>query len=80
MAIAKYSREYKVNMGNYEHVVFGLDIMANTDEPDYQGLSTAELTSLLKAQVEDALKDDIVAAHEDTEKDDSFIHLHPFNQ
>lgn len=80
MAIAKYSKEYKVNMGNYEHIVFGLDIMANTDEPDYKGLTTAELTSLLKAQVEDALKDDIIAAHEDTEKDDSFIHLHPANQ
>lgn len=80
MPTAKYTREYKVNMGNYEHLVFGLDIMASTNEPEYEGLTTAELSARLKAEVEEALRDDIIAAHEDTEKEDSFIHLHPVNQ
>lgn len=77
--IAKYTKEYKVNMGNYEHLVFGVDVMINNTD-DYPDLSEEELLAKAKELVEEGLKDDIIAAHEDTEKDDSFIHLHPLNQ
>jgi len=79
MATAKYAKEYKVNMGNYEHLVFGLDVMINNTD-DYPDLSAEELFAKAIKMVEEGLKDDIIAAHEDTEKDESFIHLHPINQ
>lgn len=79
MAVVKFTDEYKVNMGNYEHRVFGLDVMLNNAD-DYPDLTVKELIAQVKSLVAEGLKDDIVAAHEDTEQDKSFIHLHPFNQ
>lgn len=77
--IAKYTKEYKINMGNYEHEVFGVDVMINNTD-DFPDLTPEELIVKAKELVEGGLKDDIIAAHEDSEKDESFIHLHPLNQ
>lgn len=79
MAVARYTKEYKVNMGNYEHLVFGLNIQADNVN-DYPDLTDEELVERVKEMVEAGLRDDIQAAAADTEKEDSFIHLHPANQ
>lgn len=79
MTVAHYRAEYKVNMGNYEHTLFYLDVMANNVD-DYPDLSDEELVEKVKDLVREGLRDDIVAAHEDTDSNESFIHLHPYNQ
>lgn len=77
--IAKYSKGYRINMANYEHLEFSLDVMINNTE-DFPDLDDEELIAKAKELVEEGLRDDIVAAHNDTDKEESFIHLHPFNQ
>jgi hypothetical protein len=74
----RYRFEHRVNMGDYEHVIYGAELTADNVD-DYPDVSIPELVLCVKDQVLLALKPDIQAASMDTQQADSFIHRHPFN-
>jgi hypothetical protein len=73
MAQVTRTLEHKVNMGNYEHVVYSATV--HLTETDYDGTVTADdMLADADTYLQEALAEDIKQAAANTALDDSFIH------